>query len=332
MLNELRSKKLSQILNQSPASEFGFGNTTNGSGERTLNKDGTANIKRIGEPHFNVVNIYHSLITMSWLNFSILVFGFYFFVNLLFSTLYYIFCPDAIAGMIYTNEAEKFLEIFFFSSQSLTTVGYGRLNPTGIFASSIAGIESMMGLLGFALATGLLYGRFSRPTAKLLYSENIIIAPYSHPTLSVDSPTALMFRVANLRRNQLIEVEALVLFSYNQNVNGVIQRKFANLKLEVAKISFLALSWTIVHPINEESPLRNLVENDFEELDAEFMISIKAIDDTYAQQIFDRNSYFWKEMKWNVKFSPMVSKSETGKTIIDLKRISEIENIEVEHV
>lgn len=331
MLNELRSKKLSQILNQSPASEFGFGNTTNGSGERTLNKDGTANIKRIGEPHFNVVNIYHSLITMSWLNFSILVFGFYFFVNLLFSTLYYIFCPDAIAGMIYTNEAEKFLEIFFFSSQSLTTVGYGRLNPTGIFASSIAGIESMMGLLGFALATGLLYGRFSRPTAKLLYSENIIIAPYSHPTLSVDSPTALMFRVANLRRNQLIEVEALVLFSYNQNVNGVIQRKFANLKLEVAKISFLALSWTIVHPINEESPLRNLVENDLEELDAEFMISIKAIDDTYAQQIFDRNSYFWKEMKWDAKFLPMVSKSETGKTIIDLKKISEIENIEIEH-
>ncbi len=332
MLNELRSKKLSQILNQSPASEFGFGNTTNESGERTLNKDGTANIKRIGEPHFNVVNIYHSLITMSWLNFSILVFGFYFFVNLLFSTLYYILCPDAIAGMIYTNEAEKFLEIFFFSSQSLTTVGYGRLNPTGILASSIAGIESMMGLLGFALATGLLYGRFSRPTAKLLYSENIIIAPYSHPTLSVDSPTALMFRVANLRRNQLIEVEALVLFSYNQNVNGVIQRKFANLKLEVAKISFLALSWTLVHPINEESPLRNLVENDVEELDAEFMISIKAIDDTYAQQIFDRNSYFWKEMKWNAKFLPMVSKSETGKTIIDLKKISEIENIEIEHV
>ena len=98
------------------------------------------------------------------------------------------------------------------------------------------------------------------------------------------------------------------------------------------KLSFIALSWTIVHPINEESPLRNLVENDVEELEAEFMISIKAIDDTYSQQIFDRNSYFWKEMKWDAKFLPMVSKSETGKTIIDLKKISEIENIEIEHV
>jgi len=102
--------------------------------------------------------------------------------------------------------------------------------------------------------------------------------------------------------------------------------------LRSKKLSFIALSWTIVHPINEESPLRNLVENDVEELEAEFMISIKAIDDTYSQQIFDRNSYFWKEMKWDAKFLPMVSKSETGKTIIDLKKISEIENIKIEHV
>ena len=123
----------------------------------------------------------------------------------------------------------------------------------------------------------------------------------------------------------------MVLFSYNQNVNGVVQRKFANLKLEVAKISFLALSWTIVHPINEESPLHNLLEKDIEELDAEFMISIKAIDDTYAQQIYNRNSYYWKELKWEVKFAPMVSKSENGTTIIDLKKISQIENIEIEN-
>ncbi|MBK9637412.1 MAG: hypothetical protein IPO63_06210 [Bacteroidetes bacterium] len=324
-------KKLNQLLNQNPASEFGFGNTSNESGQRILNKDGSANINRIGEPRFNVVNIYHSLITISWTKFIFVVFSFYFILNLIFSLLYYFLCPDTIAGMIYTTELEKFLEIFFFSSQSLTTVGYGRLNPTGIIASSIAGIESMMGLLGFALATGLLYGRFSRPTAKLLYSENIIIAPYAHPTFSKEAPTALMFRITNARKNQLIEVEAMVLFSYNQNVNGVIQRKFTNLKLEISKINFLALSWTIVHPINEESPLYNLAEKDLEELEAEFMISIKAIDDTYVQQIFNRNSYYWKELIWGAKFISMVTKSDTGKTIIDLKKISQIEKIEFEH-
>lgn len=327
MSNELKSKNPNPLFSQSSSGEFGFGNTGNASGQRILNKDGTANIKRIGEPRFNVVNVFHSLITMSWWKFNILVFSFYFVLNLLFTLTYYLLCPDAIAGMIYTSEKGKFLEIFFFSSQSLTTVGYGRLNPTGSIAGTIASIESMMGLLGFALATGLLYGRFSRPTAKLLYSENVLISPYHHPVHSINAPTALMFRIANARRNQLIEVEATVLFSYNETVNGATQRKYANLKLEVAKINFLALSWTIVHPINEESPLRDLTAKDMEVLDAEFMVSMKAIDDTYVQQIFDRNSYHWEELKWNAKFASMIGKADNGATTLDLKKISQLENI-----
>lgn len=327
MLNELRSKKLNRLFNQASTGEFGFGNTNNESGQRILNKDGSANIERLGDPHLNMVNMYHSLITMSWWKFSLIVVTIYLFANLVFSFAYYFTCSDAIAGMMYQTEQEKFLEIFYFSSQSLTTVGYGRLNPTGHVASSIAAIESMLGLLGFALATGLLYGRFSRPTAKLLYSNDAVIAPYKHATLSKDAPTALMFRIVNARSNQLIEVESMVLFTYNEMVNGVLQRKFANLKLEVAKINFLALSWTIVHPINEESPLRDFTEKDLEELDVELMINIKAVDDTYAQQIYARNSYKWKEIKWNAKFVSMLSKSPSGKTIIDLRKISQIEKV-----
>ncbi len=332
MLNEFKTKKLNSLFSQNSSEEFGFGHTTNSSGQRILNKNGTANISRIGEPRLNLINIFHSLIKMPWWKFSIFVFGFYFALNLLFTLAYYFFCPNAIEGMIYANEGEKFLEIFFFSSQSLTTVGYGRLNPTGIAASSIAGNESMMGLLGFALATGLLYGRFSRPTAKLLYSENVLITPYLHPTLSKNAPTAFMFRVANARRNQLIEVEATALFSYNEIINGITQRKYANLKLEIAKINFLALSWTIVHPIDEASPLRDLTEKDFKEIDAEFIINIKAIDDTYVQQIYDRNSYYWNEMKWQSKFTSMIGKSTDGKTTLDLKKISKIEIIKNQHV
>ncbi|MBK7966369.1 MAG: hypothetical protein IPK10_14520 [Bacteroidetes bacterium] len=313
------------MFNQNSTTEFGFGNTGNASGQRILNKDGTANIKRIGEPKFNVVNIFHSLIMMSWWKFSLFVFGFYFTLNLLFTLTYYTLCPDDIAGMIYTNENNKFLEIFFFSSQSLTTVGYGRLNPTGALAGSIASIESMLGLLGFALATGLLYGRFSRPTAKLLYSENVILTTYHHPTLSKDAPTALMFRIANARRNQLLEVEATVLFSYTEMINGKAQRKYSNLILEIPKINFLALSWTIVHPINEESPLHGLTAIDLENIEAEFMISLKAIDDTYVQQIYDRNSYHFNEIKWDVRFASMIGKSENGATTLDLKMISALE-------
>lgn len=327
MLNELKTKKLSQMFSQNSSGEFGFGNTGNASGQRILNKNGTANFKRIGEPRFNVVNIFHSLITMSWWKFNFLVFGFYFLLNLLFTFAYYLLCPDAIAGMIYTSEKEKILEIFYFSSQSLTTVGYGRLNPTGSFASTIASIESMMGLLGFALATGLLYGRFSRPTAKLLFSENVLISPYHHPIHSINAPTALMFRIANARRNQLIEVEATLLFSYNETNNGVTQRRYASLNLEIPKINLLALSWTIVHPINEKSPLRDLTDKDLKDLDAEFIVNIKAIDDTYVQQIFDRSSYHWKEIKWNVKFASMIGRDENGATTMDLKKTSQLEII-----
>jgi inward rectifier potassium channel len=327
MLNEFKTKKLNQLFSQNSTAEFGFGNTGNATGQRVLNKDGSANVKRTGEPRINVVNIFHSLITMSWWKFNIIVFGFYLILNLLFTLAYYQFCPDDIAGMNYTTETERFFEIFFFSSQSLTTVGYGRLNPTGNIAGTIASIESMMGLLGFALATGLLYGRFSRPTAKLLYSRNVIITTYKHPTLSTNAPTALMFRIANARRNQLIEVEANVLFSYLEDLEGKTQRKYVNLKLEISKISFLALSWTIVHPINEESPLNGLTEKDLENIEAEFLVSIKAIDDTYVQQIYDRSSYYWKEMKWNVRFESMIGKSDNGTPILDLNKISQLESL-----
>jgi len=325
MNQESRIKKNNQLLKQNSNSEFGFGTTSNTDGQRILNKDGSANINRLGEPRFSLVNIYHTLISISWWKFSLLVLSFYLSFNLLFTLAYYFICPDDIAGMIYNNEREKFMEIFFFSSQSLTTVGYGRLNPTGIIASSIAGLESMIGLMGFAMATGLLYGRFSRPTAKLLYSENIIIAPYTHPTLSVSAPTALMFRIANARRNQLIEVESLILFSFNETEDGNTRRKFATLNLEVSKISFLAMSWTIVHPINEESPLKDLSAQDMQDLDVEFLVSIKAIDDTYSQQIFARNSYKWTELKFDSKFTTILSKSNHGKTNIDLRKLSATE-------
>ncbi|MBK9401268.1 MAG: ion transporter [Bacteroidetes bacterium] len=316
-----------KIFKKNEASEFGFGTTTNSSGKRILNKDGSANILRLGEPRFNIINIYHSLITMRWWKFNLVVFLFYIATNTLFSLIYYFIAPNGIAGMIFTSEWEHFLEVFFFSAQSLTTVGYGRLNPIGTFTSSMAAIESMIGLLGFALATGLLYGRFSRPTAKLIYSDNILIAPYTHTTLSLNAPTALMFRIANARTNQLIEVEALLLFAYNEEVNGKIFRRFQRLKLEVEKINLLAMSWTVVHPINEESPLKELTAKDYETLDAEFMVNIKAIDDTYVQQVYSRTSYKWQELIRNAKFHSIISTADDGRTALDLRNISSYETV-----
>jgi inward rectifier potassium channel len=260
-------RKLGQIIGKSDAPEFGFGSIANSQGKRMLQKDGGVNFIRPGEPRYNILNMYHSLVTMTWLRFNIYVFIFYFTFNSLFTLAYYIASPDGLGGLSYSNELEKIEEIFLLSAQSLTTVGYGRLNPVSTTASGIAALESMIGLLGFALATGLLYGRLSRPTAKLLYSDNALIGHYNNIRFP-GADKALMFRILNARSNQLFEVEAQVLFAYNEEVIGNIIRRFHALKLEIEKISLLALSWTIVHPIEEESPLYGLSQTELESVNA----------------------------------------------------------------
>ena len=322
-------KRLARIRRKNDAPEFGFGATTNTGNRRILNKDGSANIIRLGETKFNAINVYHSLITMPWRKFNLMVMAIYIVANLFFALLYYLFCPNQLNGMMYHSEVQKFFEIFFFSAQSLTTVGYGRLNPVGMTASSIAAVESLVGLLGFALATGLLYGRFSRPTAKLLYSKNALIAPYSHPVHSLKAPTAFMFRIANARQNQLLEVEVQILFSYEEETNGKIARRFQRLVLETEKINFLAMSWTIVHPINDDSPLFGLTLSDLESVNAEFMVAIKAIDDTYAQQIYARTSFRWEDLINGAQFISITTESDERGIILDLNKLSTYKLVEV---
>ena len=303
---------MKKISKKSDAPEYGFGTNTTAKGQRLMNPDGSANVHRLGEPRFQIINIYHSLITMSWTKFNLLVLFAYMFVNLIFACMYHITSDVELNGMIYSNPQEKFMEEFFFSAQTLSTVGYGRLNPVGPQKSTIAAIESMVGLMGFALVTGLLYGRFSRPTAKFIFSEKALVAPFKEGN-------ALMFRLANGRRNPLIEVESQLAFSYNEEQDGKVNRRFQVLQLDLSKISYLSMTWTIVHPIDELSPLAKLSKEDLESVDAEFFISMKAIDETYAQQIHQRTSYKWTDVIWNAKFIPAIGISPDGVATVDLQ-------------
>ncbi len=309
---------MKKISRKADASEYGFGANTTAKGQRLVNSDGSANVIRLGEPRFQLINIFHSLISMSWTKFNLLVLFAYMLANLFFACLYHITSDVELNGIIYHNSDEKFMEEFFFSAQTLSTVGYGRLNPVGPQKSTIAAIESMVGLMGFALITGLLYGRFSRPTSKLIFSNTAVIAPFK-------DTKAFMFRLANARRNQLIEVEAQLAFSYNEEVNGKIMRRYQELKIDLSRISTLAMTWTIVHPINADSPLSNLSKEDLESIDAEFLISMKAIDDTYAQQVHQRTSYKWNEIVWNAKFISAIGLNSDGVTTIDLSKVNDYE-------
>ena len=297
--------------------DLGLG-TNSAIGRRSLNKDGSFNVTRSGVPILRSFETYHRLISMSWTRFNLLVASLYFFVNIVFAVLYWAIGLEGLQGINSRLGWDGFWESFFFSAQTLTTVGYGRVSPVGNLANSIAAVESMIGLLGFALATGLLYGRFSRPEAKIKYSKNALIAPYK-------DGKALMFRIVNDRKNQLIEVEAAASLSMTLP-NQPNSRQFFNLKLEVTKINFFPLSWTVVHAINEDSPLYGLTENEILEQSVEVICLIKAFDDTFSQVVYSRSSYTAPEIIWNAKFVPMTTFNANG-AILHVDKINSHEKI-----
>lgn len=312
---KLRLKKIKEP--EQTGNDLGFGAKDGGRG---LNKDGSFNVIRKGMPFLNSFETYHTLISISWTKFTLIVISFYIVINLIFASLFTLIGIENLAGIVGTSTSDKFLEAFFFSTQTLTTVGYGRISPVSHLASTIAAIESMLGLLGFALATGLLYGRFSRPNAHIKYSENAVMAPYK-------KGSGFMFRLVNERKNQLIEVEAGLTLSMRNAENPKL-RKFYNLKLEITKINFFPLSWTIVHPVDENSPLFGLSESELEETGAEFIVLIKAFDDTFSQTIYSRSSYKFNEIVWGARFVPMIEYTPNG-TVLDLTKINEYEKAEL---
>src|ERR1700712_155166 len=238
-----------------PEDDLGFGTQPVMKNQPLVNKDGTVNIKRKGLSVFNTSNNYHTLITMSWTQFWLMVLAGYVTVNVIFAFLY-VGTGLHLDGIEGHTPFTRFLDALFFSAQTISTVGYGHISPRGITTNSIAALESMMGLLAFALATGLLYGRFSRPSAKIIYSKNILVAPY------LDNSRGLMFRLVNKRRNMLLELEIEIIFSFNDHVDGKTIRRFYPLEVERKYVSLLSLNWTVVHPLDENSPIKDMTQED----------------------------------------------------------------------
>jgi inward rectifier potassium channel len=297
---------------------FGTANQIN----RMINPEGSFNVKRTGLPFFESLNFYHSLITMSWPRFNILIFFLYITVNIFFACLYVFFGTEKLAGATGVTLQDQFFDAFFFSAQTFTTVGYGRISPLGWAPSIIAAIESLAGLLGFALATGLLYGRFSRPVAKIIYSKQALIAPYK-------GITAFQFKIANALKHELIEVEAQIALSAKKTINSQVIRTFENLELERSKITFMPSTWTVVHPIDETSRLFDLAKEDLEEMDAEFIIILKGFDDTFSQHVYSRSSYKYNEIVWGAKYLNNFNKVENGINIVELDKLNDFEKAEL---
>ena len=220
-------------------------------------------------------------------------------------------------GITTTSPLSNFAEAFFFSCQTFTTVGYGRISPVSFTASAIAALEALLGLLSLALATGLLYGRFSKPIAHLRFSKNALIAPFKEIN-------AVMMRVAPFKNTNLIDAEAKLTLGLSVEENGKNVNKFYQLDLEYHSVNSLTLSWTIVHPITEKSPLYNFTKEDFENSKGEFIVFVKAFDDLFSNIVVAVSSYTFSEVKHGAKFVPMYERAQTGdKTIIYIDKLSE---------
>jgi len=288
--------------------------------QRLLNKDGTFNSRRTGLPFWETFNFYHYLVGVSWFKFSLIIFSGYVTLNLLFAVVYYLLGVDThLLGVIANSEFDKFMESFFFSAQSFTTVGYGRISPVGMWTSSIAAFESLVGLMCLAIATGLFYGRFSKPVSKVLYSKNAVIT-------SFQDVTAFQFRIANEQKSELIDVEVRVMFSILRDENSnTPNRKYYNLKLEFSKINFFSLIWTVNHVIDSESPLYGLTTDDLTKGHAEFLILLQGYDDTFMSTVHSRSSYRHNEILWNTKFANVYGFDDNGRTTVALDKISDVE-------
>jgi len=285
--------------------------------KRIINKDGSFNIRRTGGG-LSSINAFHYLINISWGKFLLIVFAGFIVINLLFAILYEIAGIENLYNAASKDWFQTFLNTFFFSVQTFATVGYGGIHPVGIFSNIIASLESMTGILSFALATGLLYGRFSKPSAKIIFSDNAIIAPFQ-------DGKALMFRVANSRDNILMEMEANAMITFLDKSDSRFTRKYFPLKLQIKFIHFFPLPWTIVHPIDEESPLYGKTAKDLEKEEAELLIMVKGFDDSFSQHVISKSSYKYDEIDWDVKFVRAYTTDESGEIIVDLEKVSETE-------
>lgn len=302
----------------------GFGAKSEFSGSRLFNrKTGTANVIKRGMGFFERNSWYHTMLAMQRVKFILLLFSIYILINLVFAGVYYLIGIDHLAGIHKGSALKNFTEVFFFSTQTFTTVGYGRISPVGFLASTVATFEAFLGLLSFAIATGLFYGRFSRPQAFLKYSDNAIMAPYK-------DGIALMFRVCPFKNNTLSEAEVKLTLAMQVEENEKPVNKFYPLELEITKINSLPLSWTLVHYVSENSPLFNFSEKDMIAARCEILVFIKAFDEVFSNTVISRNSYIASEVVWGAKFRMMYHASEDKRsTVLELDRLNDFEKVTI---
>jgi len=293
--------------------DLGFGSVVaNETRLRLLNRDGSFNVHREGTGFWHSLSLYHWLLQISWPRFFALVVATYVVINIAFASAFLFAGADALSG---ASPGGRFWRAFFFSVETFGTIGYGNIAPHNVAAHVLMTIEAVTGLLGIALITGILFARFSRPIPRIAFSDRALVAPYR-------GGRALMFRIANERSSQLVDVEARVVLALFDQVDGHATRRFNVLSLERNRVALFPLSWTVVHPIDDASPLHGLSERDLAERGAEFLVLLTASDETFMQTVHARSSYRYDEIVWGARFIDVFAHDRAAHDLtVDISRI-----------
>lgn len=297
--------------------DTGFASNSNDTGGRFINKDGSYNLIKEGMPFRKRFSIFHDMLNLPAWEFIMVILIFYLVINIIFTGIYFLIGASQFDGLTPGNNWKILREIFYFSTQTFTTVGYGHVSPVGDAVNNVAALEALTGFLSLAIATGLIYGRFSKPKSYLAFSDHALISPFKNGT-------ALMFRFVPFKdKHALTDVEIKVNVGLLLVENDKADYKYFALELERTKVESLPMSWTVVHPIDDRSPFYGFTEDDMKNADAELYVMLRGFDDVFSNYVQQRTSYTFNEILFNRKFVPMYRESDDGKTtILELHKLN----------
>jgi inward rectifier potassium channel len=268
---------------------------------------------RKGLSHSQWHDPYHVLLTISWKKFLVLTVTSYTLLNTIFALLYM-----AQVDSIKNARPGSFLDAFFFSIQTMATIGYGAMYPQTDYANLLVSIEALAGLVGVAMGTALMFARFSRPTAKVLFSQVAVVAPHN-------GVLSLMFRTANERRNQILEAQVGVSLLQDEiTQEGEFIRRFYDLKLRRSQTRTFTLSWTIIHEINQDSPLYGATPESLAEGKVDLIITLMGLDETVSQTIHARHYYVTEEILFGQRFVDIFTTKTDGRRLLDFTRFHDV--------
>lgn len=288
---------------------------------RFLNRNGTPNSTKYGLGAQRAARFYLAALDASWPAFILWMLGILLLVNGVFALGYRALGVGALSGSEQLGVADPFLRAFSYSVGVFTTTGSAVMHPVGTTANWLTIFESFVGPITLVVAFGVLIARLTRPRMRLGFSDSAIVAPY-------EGGRAVMFRIVNLQPGELSDVHARVNLVRYEDFDGVRERNFHELALERSSVEMFTLHWTIVHPITADSPLAGVTPEALAASQAEFLVFVTALEQTFSTRVTTRTSYRWDEVRWDVKFASIFANGPEGIIAIDVERLSRTERLE----